>query len=63
MPISASCSKDSPGTIIENVLEPVYGLMNAYEIFFLGAGALAVPAIVLCLFLMRAHAKVNAKPA
>ncbi len=55
--------KGFSGTIIENVLEPAYGLMNAYEIFFLGAGALAAPAIVLCLFLMRAHAKVNAKPA
>ena len=36
-------------------LAAVHGLMNAYAIFFVCAGLIGVPALVLCLFLARAH--------
>ena len=46
--------KGFSGLIVEN-LAATYGLMNAYAIFFVCAGLIGVPALVLCLFLVRAH--------
>lgn len=46
--------KGFSGLIVEN-MAATYGLMNAYAIFFVAAGLIGVPALVLCLFLARAH--------
>lgn len=49
--------------VLVDTLAASYGQMTAYAIFFLGAAAFGIPAIVLCLFLMREHAKVKANTA
>ena len=41
--------------VIVDTLAISYGQMTAYAIFFVAAGAFGIPAIVLCLFLMRAQ--------
>jgi PAT family beta-lactamase induction signal transducer AmpG len=46
--------KGFSGAVVET-LALAHGLMNAYAIFFLGSGAVGIPAIVLCLFLMKAQ--------
>lgn len=46
--------KGFSGVFVES-LAAVHGLMNAYAIFFVCAGLIGVPALVLCLFLARAH--------
>ena len=46
--------KGFSGVIVES-LAASYGLMNAYAIFFVCAGLLGIPALILCFFLARAH--------
>lgn len=46
--------KGFSGVFVES-LAAVHGLMNAYAIFFVCAGLIGVPALVLCIFLARAH--------
>ena len=42
--------KGFSGTVVEN-LSASHGLLNAYAIFFLGAGLIGVPALLLCIWL------------
>ncbi len=46
--------KGFSGVFVES-MAAVHGLMNAYAIFFVCAGLIGIPALVLCLFLARAH--------
>jgi PAT family beta-lactamase induction signal transducer AmpG len=48
--------KGFSGLIVENLAHG-RSLMDAYALFFLGAGAIGLPALVLCLFLARAQAR------
>ena len=45
-------AKGFSGAIVEG-LTATHGLMGAYTIFFIGAGAVGLPALVLCLLLER----------
>jgi MFS transporter, PAT family, beta-lactamase induction signal transducer AmpG len=45
--------------VIVDTLAHSYGLMTAYAIFFLAAAAVGLPAVVLCLYLMRAQPKLK----
>ncbi len=49
--------KGFSGVIVESLAQG-HGLMAAYAIFFIGAGAVGLPALVLCLFLTRAQKRV-----
>lgn len=46
--------KGFSGTIVEN-LSTSLGLMRAYAFFFMGAGAIGIPALILFALLIRAH--------
>ena len=46
--------KGFSGTIVEN-LSTSLGLMKAYAFFFMGAGAIGIPALILFALLIRAH--------
>jgi PAT family beta-lactamase induction signal transducer AmpG len=52
--------KGFSGLIVEHLAEG-RGLMQAYAIFFIGAGAIGVPALILCLFLARAQLATRAR--
>jgi PAT family beta-lactamase induction signal transducer AmpG len=54
--------KGFSGAVVEG-LTPVHGLMPSYAIFFVGAGLVGVPALVLFLILARAHGKMVARQA
>ena len=47
-------TKGFTGLVVESLAHS-YGQMNAYEIFFIGAGALGLPALVLCVLLANAQ--------
>jgi PAT family beta-lactamase induction signal transducer AmpG len=46
--------KGFSGTVVEN-LSTSLGLMRAYAFFFMGAGAIGIPALILFALLIRAH--------
>ena len=46
--------KGFSGAVVEN-LSASHGLLNAYAIFFLGAGLIGVPALLLCIWLAGVH--------
>ena len=46
--------KGFSGTVVEN-LSASLGLMKAYAFFFMGAGAIGIPALILFALLIRAH--------
>ncbi|MDQ0466989.1 PAT family beta-lactamase induction signal transducer AmpG [Caulobacter ginsengisoli] len=52
--------KGFSGAVVEG-LTPAHGLMPAYAIFFIGAGLVGVPALILFLILARAHGKMIAR--
>ena len=52
--------KGFSGLIVEHLAQG-RGLMQAYAIFFVGAGAIGVPALILCLFLARAQLATRAR--
>ena len=52
--------KGFSGLIVEH-LSQGRGLMEAYAIFFIGAGAIGVPALILCLILARAQLATSAR--
>jgi len=52
--------KGFSGAVVEG-LTPTHGLMNAYALFFVGAGLVGVPALILFLILARAHARMIAR--
>jgi PAT family beta-lactamase induction signal transducer AmpG len=54
--------KGFSGVVVQN-LAASHGLMNAYAIFFAGAGALGVPALLLCLILVGPQRAREAAPA
>ncbi|HEX3754252.1 MAG TPA: MFS transporter, partial [Rhizomicrobium sp.] len=49
-----------PSGVVVEALTPHFGLMNAYAFFFVGCGALGVPALILFLVLARKPAPVTA---
>jgi PAT family beta-lactamase induction signal transducer AmpG len=49
--------KGPTGAVVES-LSQTHSLLEAYAIFFIGAGAIGIPALILCVILMRAHAPV-----
>ena len=54
MPGPAKSSKAFPAPIVES-LSAHFGLMNAYALFFVGAGAIGIPALILFALLIRDH--------
>ena len=52
--------KGFSGAIVEG-LTPAHGLLGAYAVFFVGAGAVGAPALVLFIILARAHARREAR--
>ena len=44
--------KGFSGALVET-LQVSHGLMGAYGLFFIGAGAIGLPALILCLILVR----------
>jgi PAT family beta-lactamase induction signal transducer AmpG len=54
--------KGLSGAVVEG-LTPHFGLMNAYAVFFIGCGALGIPALVLFGVLERQRAKTALNPA
>lgn len=54
--------KGFSGAVVEG-LTPTHGLMPSYALFFVGAGLVGVPALILFLILARAHAKMVARQA
>jgi PAT family beta-lactamase induction signal transducer AmpG len=54
--------KGFSGATVES-LTPAHGLMPSYAIFFVGAGLVGVPALILFLILARAHARMIARQA
>jgi PAT family beta-lactamase induction signal transducer AmpG len=51
--------KGFSGTIVQ-ALTPNYGLMNAYAVFFVGAGLIGIPAILLFMLLARRNSEEQA---
>ncbi|MGZ5933080.1 MAG: AmpG family muropeptide MFS transporter [Rhizomicrobium sp.] len=54
--------KGFSGTIVEN-LSAAVGLLKAYAIFFMGAGAIGIPALILFALLIREHNRKMPAPA
>jgi PAT family beta-lactamase induction signal transducer AmpG len=54
--------KGFSGLIVDN-LSHDHGRMGAYALFFLGAGAIGIPALILCLFLARTQSAPKPAPA
>ena len=54
--------KGFSGAVVES-LTPSHGLMGAYGLFFVGAGLIGAPALVMFLILARAHARLEARSA
>lgn len=54
--------KGFSGAVVEG-LTPTHGLMPSYALFFVGAGLVGVPALILFLLLARAHARMTARQA
>jgi PAT family beta-lactamase induction signal transducer AmpG len=54
--------KGLSGTVVES-LSATMGLMKAYAFFFMGAGAIGVPALLLFAILIRQHNRKAAVPA
>lgn len=52
--------KGFSGAVVEG-LTPTHGLMPSYALFFVGAGLVGVPALILFLVLARAHARMVAR--
>jgi PAT family beta-lactamase induction signal transducer AmpG len=53
--------KGLSGTVVENLSASV-GLMKAYAFFFMGAGAIGIPALLLFALLIRAHNRTRPLP-
>ena len=49
--------KGFSGAAVEGLQAQGHTLLNAYAIFFIGAGAIGLPALILCVFLARAQPK------
>lgn len=47
--------KGSSGAIVESLHGSGYSLMDSYAIFFIGAGAVGIPALILCIYFAYAH--------
>ncbi len=47
--------KGSSGAIVESLHGAGYPLMDSYAIFFIGAGAVGIPALILCIYFAYAH--------
>jgi PAT family beta-lactamase induction signal transducer AmpG len=54
--------KGLSGTVVEH-LSAAVGLMKAYAFFFMGAGAIGIPALLLFALLIRAHNRTKAAAA
>jgi len=54
--------KGFSGVTVESLAE-THGLMGAYAIFFVGAGAIGIPALILCLVLMVRRTEARSAPA
>jgi hypothetical protein len=49
--------------LIVETLAKTHGLNEAYALFFMGCGAVGIPALILCLFLAGAQASRHARTA
>lgn len=47
--------KGSSGAVVEGLHGAGYSLMDSYAIFFIGAGAVGIPALILCIYFAYAH--------
>jgi PAT family beta-lactamase induction signal transducer AmpG len=55
--------KGFSGPLIQDVLTPHFGLLNAYSLFFFGCAALGFPALLLFWLLDRQHRRAASEPA
>ena len=62
MTLSGKTLKGFSGAVVES-LTAHFGLMNAYALFFIGCGAIGVPALVMFGLLERQHRKAAINPA
>ncbi|MGZ8369969.1 MAG: MFS transporter, partial [Caulobacteraceae bacterium] len=47
--------KGFSGAVVEGIQAQGHTLMQSYAIFFLGAGAIGIPALILCVVLIMVH--------